>query len=48
MGAILDLCKLDMMKGSNNEMLVISVFMAPENIGLDTKMKFIQVSDDEL
>ncbi len=48
MAAILDLCKLGMMKGSNNEMLVINVFLAPENIGVDTKMTFIKVSDDEL
>ena len=48
MAAILNLCKLGMMKGSNDEMLVINVFVTPENIGVDTKMKFIRVSDDEV
>ncbi len=37
-----------MMKGFNNEMLVIDVFVAPENMGVDTKMNFIRVSDDEV
>ena len=48
MAAILDLCKLGMMKGSNDEMLVINVFVTPENIGVDSKLKFIRVSDDEV
>ncbi len=48
MAAILDLCKLGMMKGSHDEMLVINVFVTPENIGVNTKLKFIRVSDDEV
>ncbi len=36
MVAILDLCKLNMMKGSIGEMVLISVSLAPENIGVDT------------
>ena len=51
MAAILDLRKLGMMKGSNDEMIVINVFVTPENISVecvDTKMKFIRGSDDEI
>ncbi len=48
MAAILDLCKLGMMKGCNDEMLVINVFVTPENIGVDSKLKFIRVSEDEV
>ena len=48
MVAILDLCKLGMMKGCNDEMIVINVFMAPENVGVETKMKFIRGLDDEI
>ena len=42
MAAILDLSKLGIMKGSNDEMIVINVFLAPENMGVYTKMKFIR------
>ncbi len=48
MAAILDLCKLGMMERANTEMVVINVFLTPENIGVDTKIKFIRVSDDEI
>ena len=45
---ILDLCKLGMMKRSNAAMIVINVFLAPENMDVVTKIKFIRVSDDEI
>ncbi len=48
MAAISELCKLGIMEGSNAEMIVISAFLDPENIGVDTKMKFIRVSHDEI
>ena len=48
MAAILNLCKLGMRKGSNAEMVVINIFLTPENMGVDTKIKFIRVSDDEI
>ncbi len=48
MAAILNLCKLGMTKGSNAEMVVINIFLTPENMGVDTKIKFIRVSDDEI
>ncbi len=48
MAAILDLCKLGMMKGFYAEMNVISVFLAPKNMGVDTKIKFIRVLDNEI
>ena len=48
MAAILDLRKLGMMKGFDAEMVVIIVFLCPENIDGDTKIKFIRVSDDEV
>ena len=41
MAAILELCKLGMMNGFYAEMNVISVFLAPENMGVDTKIKFV-------
>ncbi len=48
MAAILDLCKLDMMKGFYAETNVISVFLASENMGIDTKIKLIRVSDNDI
>ena len=48
MAAILDLCKLGMMKRANADLAVINVFLTPKNIGVDTKNKFIRVSDDEI
>ncbi len=46
MAAILDLCKLGMMERAYAEIVVINVFLTPENMGVDTKFKFIRVSDD--
>ncbi len=37
-----------MMEGSNAEMIVLSVFLDPEHMSVDTKVKFIQISDDEI
>ncbi len=48
MATILDLCKLGIMEGSDAEMVVISAFLDPENMDVDTKMQFTQVSDDEI
>ncbi len=48
MTAILDLCKLGSMEGSDAEMIVFSAFLDPENTGVDTKMKLIRVSHDEI
>ncbi len=48
MAAILDLCKLGMMKGSKAEMVIANVFLTPDNMGADTKIKFIRISDDEI
>ncbi len=48
MAAILDLCKLGVKKGSNDEMIIIDVFLAPENMGVDTKMKCIRGLNDEI
>ncbi len=48
MAAILHLCKLGMMKGFNAKTIVISVLLVPENMGLDTKIKSLQVSNDKI
>ena len=37
-----------MMKKSYAEIIVISLFLVPENMGIDTKMKFVRVSGDEI
>ncbi len=49
MTTILDLCKVGVINGFIAEMDVyINVFLSPENIGADTKINFIRVSDDEI
>ncbi len=37
-----------MVKKSYAEIIVISVFLVPENMGIDTKMKFLRVSGNEI
>ena len=36
------------MKGSSDEMVVTSIFLDLENMGVDTRIKFLRVSVDEL
>ena len=36
------------MEGLNMEIIVINVFVTPENMGIDTKIKFLRVSDPEI
>ncbi len=37
-----------MLKKSCPEIIVINVFLVPENMGVDTKMKFVRVSGNEI
>ena len=36
------------MKGSSDEMIVTNIFLDPKTMGVDTKIKLLQVSDDEI
>ena len=36
------------MKGSSDEMIVLSIFLDPENMGVDIKIKLLRVSYDEI
>ena len=36
------------MKRSSDEMIITTIFLDPENIGVDTKIKLLWVSDDEI
>ena len=36
------------MKGSSDEMVVVNIFLDLENMGVDTSIKLLRVSDDEL
>ena len=36
------------MKGSSDEMIVTNIFLDPENMGVDAKIKLLRVSDDEI
>ncbi len=40
--------RYDEMKKSYAEIIVINVFLVPENMGVDTKMKFVRVSGNEI
>ena len=48
MVAILNLCWLDILKGPTDEISVTNIFLDPENIGVDTKILILQVSEDEI
>ena len=47
MAAILNLCWLDVLKGPIDE-ISVTLFRDPENMGVDTKILILQVSDDEI
>ena len=36
------------MKGSSDKMIVTKLFLDPESMGVDTKIKLLRVSDDEI
>ena len=36
------------MKRSSDEMIITNIFLDPENMGVDTKIKLLRVSDDEI
>ena len=36
------------MKKSRDEMMITNIFLDPENMGVDTKIKLLRVSDDEI
>ena len=36
------------MKRSSDEMIITKIFLDPENMGVDTKIKVLRVSDDEI
>ena len=36
------------MKGSSDEMIVFNIFTDPENMDVDTKIKLLRVSDNEI
>ena len=36
------------MKGSSDEIIVTNIFLDPENMGVDTRIKLMQVSDNKL
>ena len=36
------------MKRSSDEMIITNIFLDPENMDVDTKIKLLRVSDDEI